>query len=109
MRRLHMKTLPRFEDHDPTLRGQYRAAFFENVAPRGSSAYIRQQDAETNEFWKAAYLLARQEFPILEMREPDYASGTTWVTFRPRDFPSRVYVDLKAHRGIVDLTFSCSS
>jgi hypothetical protein len=95
-----------FKERDPTLRGQYRAAFFENAAPRGSSAYIRQQDDETNEFWNAAYLLATDNFPILEMRQPDYASGTTWVTFRPSDLPSRVHVDLKADRGIVDLTFS---
>jgi hypothetical protein len=96
-----------FRAHDLTPRGQYRAAFFENAAPRGASAYVKTpRDEETNAFWSAAYLLATEEFPILEMRQPDYASGTTWVTFRPSDFPSRVRVDLKADRGIVDLTFS---
>jgi hypothetical protein len=95
-----------FRAHDLTPRGQYRAAFFDSAAPRGASAYVRVQDEETNAFWNAAYLLANQEFPILEMRTPDYASGTTWVSFRPSDFPSRVSADLKGDRGIVDLTFS---
>lgn len=51
-------------------------------------------------------MLATEQFPELEMRPPNYAKGTTWVGYRPADFPVRVRIDLKGDRGIVDLTFS---
>lgn len=95
-----------FRKNEQSKRSRYRAAFFDNALPRAASAYFRIQDEETNEFWLAAYQLARDEFPILEMRKPNYAKGATWVIFKPADFPRRLSVDLKADKGFVDLTFS---
>jgi hypothetical protein len=95
-----------FRENDHTPRGKYRAAFFQSAAPRGASAYVKIQDEVTNDFWNKAYLLARNEFPILEMRQPNFASHANWIIFRPADFPPRVSVDLKGRFGFVDLSFS---
>jgi hypothetical protein len=86
-------------------RGAFLDQFFLSAAPRGASAYVKIKDAATDTFWNAAFELAHTEFPELEMKQPDLARGSAWVTFRPADFPSSIYIALKGPRGFADLTF----
>jgi hypothetical protein len=82
--------------------------FLETVGTKRVNAWSREDDASTNEFWNAAYQIAKQEFSILEMKPPKVTKDSKWITFRPRDFPTRpkhVYVSLKGDRGHIDLTF----
>ena len=72
------------------------------------NAWKRNDDVATNKFWDAAYRLARDKFPILEMKPLKVTKDSTWITFRPRDLPTmpkHVYISLKGDRGYVDLTF----
>lgn len=87
-------------------RGAYRAKFLESAAPKGATAYVKIKDEATDRYWNFAYQLARKEFGELEMKKPDFARNSTWIVFRPQDFPSRVHIDLKGNKGVVDLTFS---
>jgi hypothetical protein len=89
----------------PGRRGEYRADFLHSAAPRGASAYVKKTDEATDAFWKAALELAHGEFPELEMKNQTFASGNTWVEFRPNDLPVRVRVFLKGEHGNADLTF----
>ena len=62
-------------------------------------------------FWKAAYDLASNEFPILEMKSPALSKDSVWIVFRPRDIPTmpkRLSVELKGQIGHVDLSFADS-
>lgn len=89
-------------------RAVYRSAFLETVGTKRVNAWLREDDALTNEFWDAAYKIAQHEFPVLEMKRPKLTKDSKWITFRPRDFPTRpkhVYVSLKGDRGQIDLTF----
>jgi PD-(D/E)XK nuclease superfamily len=87
-------------------RGKFRADFLESAAPHGASAYVKKTDPETDAFWKAAFDLAHADFPELEMKNYDLASGNTWVEFRPGDLPAAVRVFLKGSSGFADLTFN---
>ena len=83
-------------------RADYRRAFLETVGSKRVNAWLREDDVITNEFWNAAYKIATQEFPLLEMKRPKLTKDSKWITFRPRDFPTRpkrVYVSLKGDRG----------
>lgn len=94
---------------EPSPRDLYRATFLETAATRRVNNWVREVDARTEEFWDAAYRLASEDFPILEMRRPNFTKDSTWINFRPTDFPTRprrVYVSVKGDRGQMDLTFS---
>jgi hypothetical protein len=94
---------------DGTLRGGYRARFLETAATRRVNSWAREIDIATDEFWAAGYLLATREFPILEMKKLKLTKNSTWINFRPHDFPTRpkrIYVSFKGDRGQIDLTFS---
>lgn len=98
-------------EHDPSTRGEYRANFIETAASRRINTWTRIDDKITNEFWKSAYNVAIQEFPILERRELNLTKDSTWITFRPRDMPTKpqwVYVNCKGDKGYMDLTFTGS-
>jgi hypothetical protein len=89
-------------------RAAYRRSFLETVGTKRINAWSREDDEATNEFWDAAYKIATQEFPLLEMKRPKLTKDSKWITFRPRDFPTQpkhVYVSLKGDRGQNDLTF----
>jgi hypothetical protein len=93
--------------NDP--RSDYRASFLESAGTKRINTWAREDDPATNEFWDAAYELATREFPQLEMKRLRVTKGSPWITFRPRDLPTRpkhVYVILKSDRGQIDLTFS---
>ena len=87
-------------------RGEFRADFLESAASHGASPYIKKTDPETDAFWKAAFDLAHADFPELEMKNYNLASGNTWVEFRPSDLPVDVRVFLKGSSGFADLTFN---
>lgn len=91
-------------------RSQYRAAFLRTAAgTKKVNAWRREDDPATNAFWNAAYDLACNEFPILEMKRPALTKDSVWIVFRPRDLPTmpkRVSVELKGKSGYVDLTFA---
>jgi hypothetical protein len=90
-------------------RSAYRAEFVATAAKVCSKPWWPTDDPVTNRFWRAAYEIADGEFPDLEMREPKFTKGQTWVGFRPRDMPTqprRIYVDCKGGYGHVDLKFS---
>jgi hypothetical protein len=89
----------------PGPRGEYRADFLTTAAPRGSSAYVKIKDAETDAFWVKAYEVAQRDFSILEMRTPNYASNANWVIFRPSDIPTNIWTEFKGALGNVDMTF----
>jgi hypothetical protein len=95
------------QSHDT--RASYRATFLSSASQRPVNAWVREDDRETNQFWDAAYELAANEFPILEMKRLKLTKGSTWITLRPRDFPTMpkyARVDLKGGHGNVDLTFA---
>jgi len=90
------------------VRCSYRAEFVATAARKLSNGWTRIDDPVTNTFWRTAYEIACKEFPDLEMREPQFAKGQTWVDFRPLDMPTRprrTYVGCKGGYGHVDLTF----
>ena len=94
---------------DPTARGTYRADFLETAARRRANHWQREVDEQTEVFWRSAYDLASRIFPELEMKPLAVTKGSTWITFRPRDLPTRphhTYVSVKGDRGQMDLTFS---
>jgi hypothetical protein len=98
-------------ENDPaSTRNLYRAGIFANAATKlGHVGWVKETDALTDSFWQAAYNIAIREFPDLEMKPPNFASGTTWIAFRPHELPRQprlVVVDLKAANGFADLTFS---
>ncbi len=49
-------------------RASYRSAFLETVGTRRVNAWSREVDVVTNEFWDAAYTIAKHEFPLLRLR-----------------------------------------
>jgi hypothetical protein len=76
-------------------RAEYRSLFLKTAGTKRLNAWTREDDVATNEFWKAAYQIATGEFPLLEMKPPKLTKGSKWITFRPRDFPTKpkhVYV-----------------
>jgi hypothetical protein len=98
-------------ENDPTnTRNLYRAGVIANVARKtGTSGWVKETDAQTDSFWQAAYAIAGREFPDLEMKDPKFARGQTWLIFRPHEMPTLpriIAVNLKADRGLADLTFS---
>lgn len=98
-------------ENDPTnVRNLYRASIFANAATKlGHVGYVKETDAQTDSFWQAAYDLASREFHDLEMKPPKFAKGLTWLIFRPHDMPTLpriVAVELKAAKGVAELTFS---
>jgi hypothetical protein len=88
----------------------YRARFVAKAAQTGpGTTWVPEPDCVTNLFWQAAFEIARTEFPELEMQEPHFTKGQTWVGFRPLDMPTqprRIYIDCKGTFGQVDLKFS---
>ncbi|MFC4726907.1 hypothetical protein [Coralloluteibacterium thermophilus] len=95
-----------------SLRAQYRARFLREAACKHKTHWERQIDDATNAFWDAAYALASREYPILEMGKKTYTKNQTWITFRPRDFPTmpqKVEIHYKGDRGFVDLAFGSTS
>jgi hypothetical protein len=107
--RISFEQLADFLDADDP-RSQYRAAFLRMAAgTKKVNSWSREIDPATNAFWSAAYELASNEFPILEMKSPALSKDSVWVVFRPRDLPTmpkRVSVELKGKNGQVDLTFA---
>jgi hypothetical protein len=90
-------------------RSAYRGEFVAAAAKVCSNVWKQLRDDETDAFWRAAYEIADREFPDLDMREPKFAKGQTWVSFRPLGMPTqprRIYVDCKGAFGHVDLKFS---
>lgn len=90
-------------------RSKYRANFLRTAATKRINAWVRKDDPATNAFWDAAYEIACQEFPILEMKPPKLTKNSVWITFRPHDLPTipkHVYVSLKGQQGHIDLTFT---
>ncbi len=90
-------------------RSAYRAQFVSTAARRCSNTWGQTDDPVTNSFWQSAYEIAAREFPDLEMKEPRFTKGQTWVTFRPQGMPTqprRIYIDCKGAFGQVDLKFS---
>jgi hypothetical protein len=100
------------KESDPSPRGQYRANFIATAATRNANTWTRVSDDATNAFWNAAYRIAVDEFPLLELKPLELTKGSSWITVRPRDLPSKpiwTYVSLKGDRGYIDLTFTGSS
>lgn len=98
-------------ENDPaSVRNFYRANIIANAAKKGGHAvWVQKTDPQTDRFWQAAYSIATRGYPELEMKEPKFASGQTWLVFRPHEMPTMprlVAVNLKADRGVADLTFS---
>jgi hypothetical protein len=92
-------------------RSIYKANFIATAAKRSGNTWTRVDDAVTNAFWNAAYDIATNEFPDLEMRPPELTKDSTWINFRPQDMPTRprrIYISLKGDRGFMDLTFTAS-
>jgi len=89
-------------------RARYRSEFLKTAGSKRVNAWVRENDAATNDFWDAAYQLASQEFPILELKPLKLTKGSTWKVVRPHDMPTMpkyVYVALKGMKGHIDLSF----
>lgn len=87
----------------------YRANFVATAAMKNANTWTRQDDTRTNAFWKAAYEIATNEFPDLEMKPLTVTKDSTWINFRPLDMPTRprrIYISFKGDRGFMDLTFT---
>jgi len=94
---------------DPSPRGLYRADFIGSASTKRINAWKRQSDDATDSFWEAAYRIATEEFPILEMKRVAISKGNVWLDLRPHDMPTmprRTYVRVKGDRGFIDLTIS---
>ncbi|HWA90647.1 MAG TPA: hypothetical protein VG889_11465 [Rhizomicrobium sp.] len=90
-------------------RAQYKSSFLRTAGTKRINTWSREDDAATNAFWDAAYAIAAREFPQLEMKPLKLTKNSSWINFRPRDFPTqpkRVYISFKGDRGQIDLTFS---
>ncbi|HEY3706273.1 MAG TPA: hypothetical protein VGL22_14515 [Terracidiphilus sp.] len=90
-------------------RTAYRSQFISSAAKPGGSKWEQLQDDVTDRFWEAAYQIATDEFPELEMKKLRLTKGSTLINFRPREmpmYPRRYYIFLKGNIGLVDLTFS---
>jgi hypothetical protein len=90
-------------------RSLYRAELIATAAKKCTSSWVRIDDPATNDFWAAAYEIAKRDFPELEMHAPKLTKGSSWLTFRPQDLPTRprsVLIEFKCRMGQVDLTFS---
>lgn len=91
-------------------RSTYRATFLREAAQSaGHSAFKQIEDETTKIFWDKAYLIALRDFPELEMREPHFTKGQTWIDFRPLEMKTgliRTVVSLKGQCGFADFTFS---
>lgn len=90
------------------VRSAYRAGFIASAATKSATSWKIRKDDLADAFWRAAYDLAIDEFHVLEMTPLNVTKGQTWITFRPKDMPSRprhTYVALKGGFGLVDLTF----
>ncbi len=90
-------------------RKRYRADFLRTAATKSINKWERIDDPITNQFWSNAYELAVRHFPILEMKEPHFTKGTTWISLRPSCLPTqpkRVSIELKGKTGHVDLSFA---
>ena len=89
----------------------YRANFIATASMKSKNVWVKITDDVTNSFWNAAYLIAAKEFPILEMKQLNLTKDSTWINFRPFDFPTtprRIYISFKGDRGFMDLTFTGS-
>jgi hypothetical protein len=97
--------------NDPSHRGQYRADFIRMAAARPLNGWTRVQDHATDEWRDAVYLMASQDFPILEMKPGRVTKGNSWFVFRPRDMPTKpkhVYIEVSP-KGRVKLVFGSTS
>ena len=68
--------------HDTSPRAVYRANFVAAASQRSSSSWVKTEDTATEHFWRAAYELAAQEYPILEMRPRNPGKDVTWISIR---------------------------
>jgi hypothetical protein len=90
-------------------RALYRVEFLETAGTKRVNKWVREDDPLTNAFWQAAYQMATRDFPQLEMKPLSLTKDSSWINFRPRDFPTtpkRIYISFKGDRGHMDLTFS---
>lgn len=97
------------KSNDQSKRSQYRAELIATAARKCASMWVRVDDPATNDFWGTAYEIAKKDFPELEMKPPNFTKGSSWITFRPQDLPTRpksVQIEFKCRMGHVDLTFS---
>jgi hypothetical protein len=99
-----------FRSCDPSDRRlNHRARFIETAIPKSASIWKRHDDPLTNLFWNAAYEIAHNEFPELEMKPLGLTKDSTWINFRTFDMPTmpqRIYVSFKGDHGQMDLTFT---
>ncbi len=95
--------------NDSSPRGQYRSRFLASATSRRTNSWKKVDDEKTNLFWAEIYRIASREFPILEMKEPNFTKDSTWINFRPADMPTmprRIYISFKGSLGYMDLTFT---
>jgi hypothetical protein len=95
--------------HKGDLRGRYRADFVAKAAAKSAKPWSRVNDEVTNEFWKVATEIAKDEFPDLAMKKRTFSKDSIWIHFRPNDMPSqprRIYVSFRGDQGFMDLAFS---
>jgi hypothetical protein len=94
-------------------RSKYRAALLRRAAGiKKMNTWVREDDPATNAFWNAAYDLACNEFPVLEMKRPALTKDSVWIAFRPHGMPTmpkRVSIEMKGKSGDVDLTFGSTT
>jgi hypothetical protein len=107
----HFDALVAYEDlataiaSTQTPRLRHRAALLVRAVEQSKSSYILTPAAEVSNFWMRVYEIAAQEFPRLQMSRPsEKGSGSMWIVFKA-DLPSRVTIDWKITKAIVDLTF----
>lgn len=95
--------------NDRSPRGKYRSDFIATATSRNLNNWQRVEDEQTNTFWSEVYKIASRDFTILEMKDPHFTKGQSWITFRPHNMPTmprRIYLSLKGEKGYIDLTFS---
>ncbi len=94
---------------DAGTRALYRANFIASAALRNANTWTRVDDQDTNVFWNAAYDMACEQFPILELKPLRLTKDSSWITVRPQIMPTKpvwTYISLKGDRGFADLTFT---
>ena len=105
---ISLEEIANFLSTDSSARSKYRADFLGTAATKRKNAWKREQDDATDAFWNAAYEIAVRDFPILEMKRPEFTKGSSspvfvpsWLTTQPKN----KYLWIKGSKGFCDLTF----
>ncbi len=85
-------------------RSSYKSYLINEGIEQNRRGYTVVPDDAVTEFWFKYWSLASQQYPELEMKQPNIKpAGSDWVDFRPSALDKRLSIVHKLARGDVDL------